>query len=290
MRSDSSKAISKRAWAHAAFTLIELLVVIAIIAILAGLLLPALAGAKHKGQRVVCMNNLKQWGLAQTMYVDDNNQVYPETKIPTGTPGAPGGYNEDNPCWADLADFYFNNPREGMDAWFNALPPYVNDKPLYFYKAVENDNNGVLYFNTGRNIFHCPSAKIDPGVPVNSRIAFNYGMNSKGLDQAPSSVHNLTTQMIASTSKFVMFTEGRTLTNEVPFYGNSGKQTDICKPQVYTTDISSRHEAGAIISFADGHAGYFKYTYVCSNSVSQGKAADPGVPDINWAADGHVVP
>jgi len=59
------------------FTLIELLVVIAIIAILAGMLLPALARAKEAGKKIKCLNNIRTLGLSLKMYVDEYNGQYP---------------------------------------------------------------------------------------------------------------------------------------------------------------------------------------------------------------------
>jgi prepilin-type N-terminal cleavage/methylation domain-containing protein/prepilin-type processing-associated H-X9-DG protein len=124
--------------ALSAFTLIELLVVIAIIAILAAMILPSLASAKAKATAVTCLNNLKQMGLADTMYTSDNAEKMAFPNMDGGnTYVAPGWLytitsgnipNEfDNPTWKSNAV-----ATHATGLWFQYIP-----NPNAYYCPVD---------------------------------------------------------------------------------------------------------------------------------------------------------
>jgi prepilin-type N-terminal cleavage/methylation domain-containing protein/prepilin-type processing-associated H-X9-DG protein len=263
------------------FTLIELLVVIAIIAILAAMLLPVLAKAKQKAYGAACTSNLRQWGLALTMYVDDSNQIFPLPKIPTATPGAPG-YNENQPLWQNFSDFH--SAGQGDSAWFNGLPSYVAGKPLW---QIAGDPSS---FVSVRKIFDCPAVGQQPSEFTDpNRVVFNYGMNPKGNTGLTGVGYgtNFSATMVKNPSAFVFLSDNRAHSTETPFYGtNPGNEVGV--EHCWVLQMSSRHNAGANLNFSDGHVAYFKYSYICSNAVT--KAADPGNPDINWTYNGQRVP
>jgi len=81
MKTNMEQSVQSKA-RRSAFTLVELLVVIAIIAILAGMLLPALSGSKEAGKRIMCVNHLRQFNLALQMYADDNEDQFTPRQSP----------------------------------------------------------------------------------------------------------------------------------------------------------------------------------------------------------------
>ncbi len=196
-----------------AFSLVELIVVIGIIGVLAGLAFPVVEVLREKGKETACANNMRQWGAAMGMYLDEKRGVFPSD----GTSGDEGR------------------------AWYNVLPQYIGADPFSVLKA----NGKAPCPGMGKSLYICPSQRIEPELLANytgasqTSFALSYAMNY-WINAAKKDV-SLSTPMRLSQVKhadlFVVFSES---------LNKSSKTVD-------ASSANFRHRGRVNIVFVDGH-------------------------------------
>jgi prepilin-type N-terminal cleavage/methylation domain-containing protein/prepilin-type processing-associated H-X9-DG protein len=228
------------------FTIVELLVVIAVIAILMGLLLPAIQAARESGRRTACMSNAYQLGMAVNRFDQDKGRV---------------------PRWQDSI-----SAKPLYVSWTVAVLPYIERNDLYDLWAAGTAAGSRV------NLFLCPSSPPDNSNAVayagnagDGSATFANGVmpplgGSYSLEDVADGDGTATTLLFAERSgssnqklwTYPGSTAQQALSSSFPFFGHSA----------VLPDRDSLHVDGAVVAFCDGHT-YFLGSNVSGNVLTQ---------------------
>jgi prepilin-type N-terminal cleavage/methylation domain-containing protein/prepilin-type processing-associated H-X9-DG protein len=241
------------------FTLVELLVVIGIIAVLIGVLLPALNAARQQAQTIQCLSNMRQLGTAFDMYVIDNNGWMPSSD--TCGPNVPSQFwygassASQTPLWPAGV-----SPTQTWVGWVDGGPTE---------SALENGTLWKYIHNAG--VYHCPT---DTNPYRNRSYSLNY-MICTGANDTGSRIHSIVnwnqwkvykvTQVPNSSNAITFVEEGapqNSANPELQWNGGGWEQNPIGAnfPSDWIDTVVSWHRNGANFSFVDGHAEYWRWT------------------------------
>ncbi len=226
------------------FTLIELLVVIAIIAILAGMLLPALSRAKLKAQGVACLNNLRQLQKAWILYATDNDDWIPPNRLALGG----GDFVADHGSWVV------------GNAWLDI--------------STSNITAGVIFPNVGSvQVYRCPTdrtkVKDHPEVPRSRSYSASFYLNASSKPGTIDSINwhspmpRKSTSLPSPIRTYVFSDEHENMIDDGalafgPGWDNKGRSAY----QPFWGDFpADRHNNGCNLSFADGHVEHWRWKW-----------------------------